>query len=127
VYVYVQTSASICDPQRSRPVNKLSFLILGNWVYICICVCVCVRACVRVDFFYRILILWYVIEGMYQSAYKMEHHIHRSESSFTYSRQNIKGCELINEVTHYHTILISKHCKFMFVNFIYSLTCIPFV
>jgi hypothetical protein len=70
--------------------------------------------------------LCYVMESMYQTTYQMEHHIHRGRSSFTYSRQNIKGCELVIEVAHYHTILISKHFKFMFVNFIYSLTCIRF-
>jgi len=69
--------------------------------------------------------LCYVMDSMYQSAYQMEHHINKGKISFTYSRQNIIVCELVIAFAHYHTILISQHCKFMFVNFIYSLTCIP--
>jgi len=39
---------------------------------------------------------------------------------YLYSRQNINGCKLVLVQAHYHTVLISQHCKFMLVNFIYS-------
>ena len=39
---------------------------------------------------------------------------------YLYSRQNINGCKLVLVEAHYDTVLISQHCKFMLVDFIYS-------
>jgi hypothetical protein len=39
---------------------------------------------------------------------------------YLYSIQNINGCKLVLVEAHYHTILISQHCKVMLVDFMYS-------
>jgi hypothetical protein len=32
---------------------------------------------------------------------------------------NINGCELVLEEAHYNVVLLSQHCKFMVVSFMY--------
>jgi len=43
---------------------------------------------------------------------------------YTCYRQNLSGCELVLEGAHYHRILMSQHCGFMFTNFMFSRTLI---
>jgi hypothetical protein len=38
---------------------------------------------------------------------------------YVYSTQNINGCKLVIQAAHYHPVLISQHCNFLLVKFIY--------
>ena len=46
-------------------------------------------------------------------------HINWGSFLFKYSRQNINGCKLVLEEVYCHIFLISQHCNFMLVNFMY--------
>jgi len=39
---------------------------------------------------------------------------------FTCCRQNINICKLVHEAAHCHISLISQHCNFMLISFVYS-------
>jgi len=47
-------------------------------------------------------------------------HINRGRYLYTYCRRNTNNCELVLGKAHYHAVLISQHCKFVLVNFMYS-------
>ena len=46
-------------------------------------------------------------------------HINRGRFLYKYFRQNINGCILVLEEAYYYIVLISQHCNYMFVNFMY--------
>ena len=66
-----------------------------------------------------IYILSYLKLTILQDEIRLDH-IHRGRCLYTCSKQNMKGCEVVLEESHYHIILVPWYCGFILVNLVYS-------